>query len=148
MQLGWVVCCVLSTHPRVTPRLGDAAGVCSCQYLPCSFLLAPPRAPALRLGSKPQSPPPPLPPALRASSRGASLPRSPVPLTHCPFHRLFIPDCLSRQLPSNSRLYTMASRSAVQARLELLSSRNEVSAVQARPELLSSPNEVATRSGQ
>jgi hypothetical protein len=49
MQLGWVVRWVLSSPPRTTPRLGGAA--VSCQYLPCSFLLAP-RAPALRLGIK------------------------------------------------------------------------------------------------
>jgi hypothetical protein len=46
--------------PQATPRLGGAA--VSCQYFPCSFVLAP-RAPSLRLGVKAPLP-------LRASSRG------------------------------------------------------------------------------
>jgi hypothetical protein len=62
MQLGWVVRWVLSTPPG-PPRgwaLGGAA--VSCQYIPCSFVLAP-RGPALRLGVKAPLP-------LRACPRG------------------------------------------------------------------------------
>jgi hypothetical protein len=60
IQLGWVVRWVLSIPPWATPRLG---GVCvSCQYLPCSFVLAL-RELGLRLGVKARLP-------LRASSRG------------------------------------------------------------------------------
>jgi hypothetical protein len=52
-------------HPRATPRLGSAA--VSCQYFPCSFVLAPLReAAAARPSIGGQSPPP----APRASSRG------------------------------------------------------------------------------
>jgi hypothetical protein len=56
-------------HTRATPRLGGAA--VSCQYFPCSFVLAP-RAPALRLGV--QAPLP-----LRASSRRGVLPARGLP---------------------------------------------------------------------
>ena len=69
-------------HPRATQRLGGAA--VSCQYFPCSFVLAP-RAPGLRLGTKAPLP-------LRASSRGARPgPRNTLPACH----RLFILGCLS-----------------------------------------------------
>ena len=60
IQLGWVVRWVLNAPPRVTPRLGGV--YVSCQYLPCSFVLAL-RELGLRLGVKAQLP-------LRASSRG------------------------------------------------------------------------------
>jgi hypothetical protein len=60
IQLGWVVRWVLSTHPRATPRLGGVS--VSCQYFPCSFVLAL-RELGLRLGVKAPLP-------LRASSRG------------------------------------------------------------------------------
>jgi hypothetical protein len=59
-SVGSLALCI--APPRATPRLGGAA--VSCQYFPCSCLLAlAPRAPALRLGVKSSLP-------LRASSRG------------------------------------------------------------------------------
>jgi hypothetical protein len=69
IQLGWVVRWVLSTPPaRATPRLGGV--YVSCQYFPCSFVLAL-RELGLRLGVKAQ---------LRASSRGV-LPGAPNALS-------------------------------------------------------------------
>jgi hypothetical protein len=63
--------------PRATPRLGGVYTCVSCQYFPCSFVLAL-RELGLRLGVKEAQLP------LRASSRGV-LPGA--PRTHCPFYR-------------------------------------------------------------
>jgi hypothetical protein len=69
--------------PRATPRLGGAA--VSCQYPPsCSPLHSPCARPAFDWGSKPPS-----------RSALAPVGSSPGTLTRCPFHRLFILDCLS-----------------------------------------------------
>jgi hypothetical protein len=67
MQLGWASSVGSLAHPRATPRLGGAA--VSCQYFPCSFVLAlrelglrlgvkaPPRHPHIRSKTEPRSTP-------------------------------------------------------------------------------------------
>jgi hypothetical protein len=81
MQLGWVVRWVLSTPPG--PPHGWAVRPCRA-----STSLAPLYSPHARLafgwGSKPPS-----------RSALAPVGSSPGPVTHRPFHRLFILDCLS-----------------------------------------------------
>jgi hypothetical protein len=104
------------TPPRATPRLGGAA--VSCQYFPCSFVLAL-RDLGLRLGVRAPLP-------LRASSRGV-LPGAPNTLSvSSGFH------------PRDSR-FVISSHGS-----KWLESRHSSAAspAQGRPELLAAPNEV------
>jgi hypothetical protein len=90
IQLGWVVRWVLSTPPCHPTPHGWA--VCTCR---ASTSLAPLYSPcassAFDWGSKPHS-----------RSAPAPVESSPGPRTHCPFHRLFIPDCLSWLTPARA----------------------------------------------
>jgi hypothetical protein len=91
IQLGWVVRWVLGTHPG--PPHGWAGGAAvSCQYFPCSFVLAL-RELGLRLGVKAPLP-------LRASSRGV-LPGAGRALAGC--RTRLRADLLIKTAVSNSR---------------------------------------------